>query len=135
MIDKLLQEIEDLIGSDDFEYDAEEKMQQLIDEGAGFEIVTALLAMMERHPLADFGCPGCLVHFIEEFDPAYESCLVESLKRRPAMHTVWMLNRCINGNSRKEEYMCLLKEIANREDIEPEIRTSAQEFLDFQIAK
>ena len=135
MIEKLLQEMEERIGSDDFEYEADEKMEQLIAEGAGFEIVAPILAMMERHPLADFGSPGCLVHFVEKFDPDYESCLVESLQRRPAMHTVWMLNRCINGNSKKEEYMNLLKEIVGREDVEPEIRTFAQEFLDYQNAK
>lgn len=132
MIDKLLQEIEELVGSDYFESDMEEKMDQIIAEGAGIEIVIPLLQIMERHPLDDFGMPGAMVHFIETFDPDYEINLVESLKRRPAQHTVWMLNRCLNGNSRKNEYINLLEEIANRNDVEKEIRNSAQEFLDFQ---
>lgn len=132
MISDLLQEIEDLIGSDYFEYDMEEKMDLIKAEGAGIETVTPLLQIMERHPLDDFGMPGAMVHFIEAFDPDYEIYLVESLKRRPALHTVWMLNRCINGNSRKDEYINLLNEIANREDIEKEINNSAKEFIDFQ---
>lgn len=132
MINKLLQEIEELVGSDYFESDMEEKMEQIIAEGAGIETVIPLLQIMERHPLDDFGMPGAMVHFIESFAPDYEAYLVESLKRRPALHTVWMLNRCINGNSAKNEYISLLKEIADRNDIEKEIRNSAQEFIDFQ---
>lgn len=132
MINELLQEIEELVGSDDFEYDMEEKMDLIIAEGAGIETVVPLLQIMERHPLDDFGLPGAMVRFIETFAPHYEIYLVESLKRRPAMHTVWMLNRCINGNSKKSEYIGLLEDIANRDDVEKEIKDSAREFLDFQ---
>lgn len=133
MIDNILQEIEDLVGSDSFEYEIDDKIEQIKETGAGIEIVTPLLQIMERHPLADFGMPGAMVHFIETFYPSYEPDLIESLKRRPAMHTVWMLNRCINVSSKKEEYLRLMKEIADSEDIENEIRKSAQEFVDFQM--
>lgn len=133
MIDKLLREIEELVGSDDFIYDVEEKIELIKDEGAGIEIVTPLLQIMERHPLDDFGMPGAMVHFIETFYPRYEPDLIESLKRRPALHTVWMLNRCINISPKKDEYLSIMKEIADREDIEEEIRNSAQEFLDYQM--
>lgn len=132
MINKLLQEIEDLVGSDYFESDMEEKINLIITYGAGIETVNPLLQIMERHPLDDFGMPGAMVHFIETFAPDHEIYLVDSLKRRPTLHTVWMLNRCINGNSRKDEYIILLKEIANNKDIEKEIRNSAQEFIEFQ---
>ena len=132
MISNLLQELEELVGSDDFEFDMEEKMDLIRSEGAGIETVVPLLQIMERHPLDDFGMPGAMVHFIEGFHPDHEICLVESLKRRPSLHTVWMLNRCINGNSNRDEYLKLLKEIADRDDIEEEIRKSAQEFIDFQ---
>lgn len=133
MIDKLLHEIEELVGSDDFIYDVEEKIELIKDEGAGIEIVTPLLQIMERHPLDDFGMPGAMVHFIETFYPRYEPDLIESLKRRPALHTVWMLNRCINISPKKDKYLSIMKEIADREDIEEEIRNSAQEFFDYQM--
>lgn len=132
MISKLLQEIEELIGSDNFEYEMEEKMNLIKAEGAGIETVIPLLQIMERHPLDDFGMPGAMVHFIETFAPDYEIYLVESLKRRPALHTIWMLNRCLNSCSRKSEYIDLLKEIAIKDDVEKEIRNSTQEFIDFQ---
>ncbi len=132
MISKLMQEIEELIGSDWFAMDMGEKMEEIKALGAGAELIEPILQMMERHPLADFGMPGEMVHFVESFLPQYEEYLVASLKRRPAMHTVWMLNRCINGSSKKDEYTALLKEISENEALEQEIRSSALEFYDFQ---
>ena len=133
MISELLQEIEDLIGSDDFDYELDEKMELIKAEGAGIETVTPLLQIMERHPLDYFGMPGAIVHFIEKFYPDYEPYLIESLKRKPTLHTVWMLNRCINVSSDKDEYLNLMRIIADSEDIEKEIRDSAREFYDFQM--
>lgn len=132
MIDKLLLEIEQLIGSDDFEYESERLMYAIESEGAGIEIVEQLLQIMERYPIYDFGMPGAMVHFIERFYPHYLPALVESVKRRPALHTIWMLNRCINASAVKDELIELLKDISNRGDIEEEIRNSAKEFIDFQ---
>ena len=132
MVEELLQEIEQFVGSDDFEYEMETRMSQIEAEGAGMEIIDKLLQIMERHPLDDFGMPGAMVHFIEKFTPKYEPALVRSIKRRPSLHTIWMLNRCINGSDHKDEYINILMEIADREDVEKEIRDSAQEFVDFQ---
>lgn len=133
MVEKLLLEIEQLVGSDYFEYEMEKRMEQIKETGAGIEIAEQLLGIMERHPLDDFGMPGAMVHFIESFDPEYESILAESVKRRPALHTLWMLNRCINGNTdKKDEYINLLIETANRTDVEKSIRNSAQDFVNYQ---
>ncbi|MDO4944531.1 MAG: hypothetical protein Q4E74_04925 [Ruminococcus sp.] len=136
MPDKILNEIEELVGTDDFEYEAEMKMEQLEETGAGIEAVTPLLQIMERHPLDDFGAPGPLVQFAERFyKNGYEEKLIESLKRRPAVHTLLMLNRIINGSDSKDEYIALLKEVSERADIEEEIKNSAQEFIDYQNSK
>lgn len=133
MVEQLLQEIEELVGTDELEYELDGKMIQIEQEGAGLELVTPILQIMERHPLDDFGVPGAMVHFVEQFfGHGYEEKLVESLKRRPASHTVWMLNRIINGSENIQEYMELLKDIAGREDLEPEIRERAQEYIEFQ---
>ena len=88
--------------------------------------------MIERHPTAYFGDPGAIVHFIEQFGTEYEKYLVESLKRTPASTTVWMLNRCINAGGHREALIGLMKEIANRTDVDEEVRGQAQEFVDFQ---
>jgi hypothetical protein len=59
---------------------------------------------MEDHSDLDFGTPGPLVHFVECFHrKGYESKLVESVERKPTSHTLWMLNRLINGTDEGEE--------------------------------
>jgi hypothetical protein len=66
----------------------------------GVEIIEPILRFMEEHPSIDFGAPGPLVHFVERFyGKGYEEKLIESIKRKPTAHTVWMLNRVINGTS------------------------------------
>lgn len=135
MIDSLLEEIEKLVGSDDFEYEMEEIMNKIEAEGAGFEIAEKLLGIMERHPLDDFGMPGAMVHFIEKYDPEHIPLLISSIKRSPALHTIWMLNRCINGAENKEEYINLLKQVADNDKLDKAIRESAQEFVDFQLKR
>ena len=135
MIQKLLEEIESLIGTDYFVYDMEEKMDEIEQNGAGFEIITKLFQIMERHPLYDFGAPGAMVHFIEKFFPEYIPELIESLNRKPTLHTVWMLNRCINGVQDKDNYINLLNNISNNDNIEEEIRNSAKDFADYQKNK
>lgn len=129
----LLEELEACVGTDSFEYVMTEKMEEIEREGAGIETITPILQIMERHPLEDFGMPGEMVHFVEKFyRKGYEERLVESLKRRPASHTVWMLNRIINGSAEKEKYISLLDEITKNNDLEEEIRMRAQEYIDYQ---
>ncbi len=48
------------------------------------------------------------------------------------MHTLWMLNRCINGSDDADEYIDILKEVAANESLDEAIRQSAQEFVDYQ---
>lgn len=130
MMEALLKQLEELVGTDDFEFDSEDIMEQLSAEGAGSELITPLLQIMERHPLDDFGMPGAMAAFIERFHPAHMPLLAESLKRSPALHTVWMLNRCINGGH--TEYLSLMQEIAENPAVDSAIRESAKGFLDHQ---
>lgn len=100
-------------------------------EGVGIEAVTPLLELMERHPMDDFGMPGAIVHFVERFyKNGYEELLIESVKRRPTMHTVWMLNRVMNGSENKNDYLKIMKEVTERSDVEEEIKNSVSEFMD-----
>ncbi len=133
MTENLLRQLEDLIGSDDFEFEAEEIMEQLVEEGAGFEIVGELFSIMERHPVDDLGMPGPMVHFIEQYHPEHIPLLISSVKRAPTLHTVWMLNRCINGSADRDEYISILKEAAENENADKAVRDSARSFLDYQL--
>lgn len=109
----------------------EENIMKLEVEGVGIEAVTPLLELMERHPMDDFGMPGEIVHFVERFyKNGYEELLIESVKRRPTMHTVWMLNRVMNGSENKNDYLEIMKEVTERSDVEEAIKNSASEFMD-----
>lgn len=131
MLDAVIKEIETAVGTDDFEYIMEENVMKLEVEGVGIEAVTPLLKLMERHPMDDFGMPGAIVHFVERFyKNGYEKLLIESVKRRPTMHTVWMLNRVMNGSENKKDYLEIMKKITERSDIEEVIKNSASEFMD-----
>lgn len=96
------------------------------------EAVEPLLRLFERHPTAYFGDPGAIVDFIERFRGEYEAPLAASVKRTPTSTTVWMLNRCINAGEHTEEFMSVLKEIADRDDVDRDIKERAQECIDFQ---
>ena len=131
MIEALLKKLEDLVGSDDFEYESEEIIEELKAEGAGFEIVDNLFDIMEKHPLDDFGMPGAMVHFIENYYPNYLPLLIRSVQHSPALHTVWMLNRCINDKNDTEKLLSVLKDIANDDSVDKTIRALAKGFVDY----
>ncbi|MCE9637842.1 MAG: hypothetical protein K8T90_19250 [Planctomycetes bacterium] len=87
------------IASDpDFAYASNELTDGWGANGAGLDVVEAVLRFMETHPDIDYGTPGALVHFVERrHHRGYEDLLLASLSRRPTPHTAWMLNRLING--------------------------------------
>ena len=99
-----------------------ESIDTITNAGYKSEAVEPLLQLFERHPVAYFGDPGAIVDFIEQFGGEYENSLAASVKRTPTISTVWMLNRCINAGEHTEEFMDLLKEIANRTDVDKDIK-------------
>ncbi len=107
-----------------------DSIDAITNAGYKSEAIEPLLQLFERHPIAYFGDPGAIVHYIEQFGGEYEDFLAESVKRIPTSTTVWMLNRCINAGERTEEFMGILKEIAGRADVAKDIKERAQEFAD-----
>lgn len=130
MLEELIKKMEDNIDSDDFERIEEECIEEIEESDLGLSAVEPLIKLMERHPLADFGVPGAIVHFVEKFyKNGYEDILYQSIKRSPAMHTVWMLNRICNDKNSHDKFKKLLAETAERDDIDNAIAKSAKEFL------
>ena len=116
--------------SEDFETVMMDCMEEIEENYNQLDSVQPLLRLMERHPLTDFGSPGPIVHFVERFyKKGYEEELLLSLKRMPTLHTVWMLNRLINGTDQAEVYLDLLKEISENASYNKEIREEAVHFL------
>ncbi len=131
MLEELIKEMENNIGSDDFEIIQDECVEKIEQLGLGTEAVEPLIELIERHPSADFGMPGAIVHFVEEFD-GYDDILYQSLKRSPSMHGVWMLNRICNDKSSPDKFRELLVEISKRTDIDKAIVNLAKEFVEYQ---
>lgn len=126
MIEKMEKEID----TDNFIEIMDDCIEQIKESGIGISAVGPLLEFMERHPFSDFGMPGPIVHFAETFyKQGYEEILFTSVKRRPTVHTVWMLNRVKNGEQDPQKYIAILNSIVQNENIEKEIREEAQEFL------
>ena len=116
--------------NEDFENIMMDCMGEIEENYNQLDSVQPLLRLMERHPLTDFGSPGPIVHFVERFyKKGYEEELLLSLKRMPTLHTVWMINRLINGTDQAEVYLDLLKEISENASYDKEIREEALHFL------
>ena len=89
--------------------------------------------LLENNPDIDFGNPGPLVHFLEIFyKKGYEKKLVESLKRQPTKHTVWMLNRIINGSEKeiKNYFINVLLDVLKFPNISNDLVLIVKQFND-----
>lgn len=92
-----------IASEDDFEGCTHELVDAWESAALGVEAVEPILRFMEAHPSVDFGAPGCLVHFIERFSgKGYEERLLDSVRRKPIPHTVWLLHRCLNAGKTHE---------------------------------
>ncbi|MDE6698970.1 MAG: hypothetical protein K2J91_05805 [Lachnospiraceae bacterium] len=131
MIDELIKEMEQHIDCDDFEEIQEKCVSKIRESNPGIDVVESLLLFLESHPLSDFGIPGAIVHYVEQFyKNGYEDLLIASVVRRPTLHTVWMMNRIKNAGENSEKYEKLLNDILTKQGVEEEIKNSVKEFLD-----
>ncbi len=62
------------------------------------DVRRALIGIFERHPAADLGSPGPIVHALEE-SPLDEqvALLADSLDRSPTQMVMWMSDRCFRS--------------------------------------
>lgn len=132
-MENVIKKLEQYIKDDEVTYEFDDAIEELKQLDLGLSLVESLLGFMEKHPFTDFGMPGEIVHYMERFyRHGYEELLMKSIERRPTIHTLFMMNRLINGGGDREFYMDLLKKVTERTDIEKEIRDVAQEYIDFQ---
>lgn len=132
-MENVIKKLEQYIKDDEVTYEFDDAIEELEQLDLGLSSVESLLGFMEKHPFTDFGIPGEIVHYMERFyRHGYEELLVKSIERCPTIHTLFMMNRLINGGGDREYYMELLKEVTERTDIEKKIQDVAQEYIDFQ---
>ena len=83
------------------------------------------------NPSVDFGMPGELVHFVEQFyKNGYEELLIASVSEKPTPHNIWMLHRCYNdiNNPQRDKFAEVIRELKNEESISVEIKDAIDEF-------
>lgn len=132
-IKKLLNDISKKVNDDDFLEACELTCEQLKEIDSSGNAIEGILNIFEEHMSVDFGTPGPLVHFVETFfKNGYEDKLLASIKRKPTQHTLWMLNRVLNGVSEdeKEKYLAVLKDLLVKEDVTDELKVIAKEFYE-----
>ena len=133
MNNKILEVLTENIKKEDFE--AIYEILNIIKEEDSMLYIECILHFMEENPKIDYGMPGPLVHFMEKkYKKGYEKLLLESIKRKPTEHTVWMLNRILNDVNLEERnvYMDVLKAIVKDSKYDEELRSLAKEFLEYQ---
>lgn len=136
--EELLSELESKAGNDDLWYCEDSIIEELSKTYSPEELSEPLFKLMEKYPLTEWGMPGAIVHFLESPDnELYSEKLLDSLKRQPTVHTVWMLNRELNAAAepQKSTYLSVMKDIAGNNSLPDEIRSSAEEFIDYQNKK
>lgn len=115
-----------------------EKSGRLTEQWTAAELditaVKSVLKFMEENGTVDYGMPGPLVHYVETyFGKGYEALLVQSVSRAPTEHTLWMLNRLINGTkdrATRQAYVVVLQSAARSPD--PTVADAARHFLEVQ---
>jgi len=133
----LKSQLESIVASGDFPGSSSELTSSWAKNGVGVDSVDAILDFMESHPGLDYGMPGPLVHFAERFyGQGYEKKLLESIKRRPTMVTVWMLNRVINGIDDPMErgsFVAAMQSVLSCSKVERNVTELAREFLNPEL--
>lgn len=133
MNNKILEVLTENIKKEDFE--AIYEILNIIKEEDSMLYIEWILHFMEENPKIDYGMLGPLVHFMEKkYKKGYEKLLLESIKRKPTEHTVWMLNRILNDVNLEDRnvYMDVLKAIVKDSKYDEELRSLAKEFLEYQ---
>lgn len=127
-INEILDILHSKVGQDDFECIQDDIVEEIEQCENQFEFVEPILRLMEDNPNCDFGVPGALTHFIEHFSQnGYEELLLQSVRRKPTAHNVWLLHRAWNDatdpmHDEHESLAEYLKSISNlSEDVKNQL--------------
>lgn len=125
----------------EWEGENEARLQRLIDSAdlsSNREVVTlALFQVVERNAEALLGSPGPIVHSLEAVG-GYESALRESLHRRPAALTVWMVNRILNADlpaPERQRWLGELRRVLDHATAPDGAKRDAARFLEQQARR
>lgn len=116
-----------------------ERLEELCEEMRAVDNPAAcspvLFRTMERLDGVELGTPGPLVHTLEGWRGAYEALLAESVRRKPVVLTVWMVNRILNARPPEaERWLVLLRGVVCNPLASVESKARAADFIEFQAA-
>jgi hypothetical protein len=97
-------------------------------------VISAILGLIERHPEAELGTPGPLVHELEAI-PGYQPFLRESVLRQPTNLSVWMVNRILNSEistGARSGWLDVLRTVLTHPLASKESQLAASDFLEHQ---
>ena len=96
-----------------------------------YEFVAPILEIIADNPSVDFGMPGELVHFVEQFyKNGYEELLIASVSKKPTPHNIWMLHRCYNdiNNPQRDKFAEVIKNLKKEKSVSAGIQEAIDEF-------
>lgn len=128
---EILDILRSTVGQDDFEYIQEDMVSEIEHCENKFDFIEPILKLMEDNPDADFGVPGPLTHFIEHFSQSgYEELLLQSVKRNPTAHNVWLLHRAWNdaNDPMHDEYKNLAEYLKSMPDLSENVKSQLELF-------
>lgn len=112
-------------------YIDDEVMEAINTYSNPYEFVAPILEIIADNPSVDFGMPGELVYFVEQFyKNGYEELLIASVSEKPTPHNIWMLHRCYNdiNNPKHEKFAEVIKKLKNEESVSTEVQAAIDEF-------
>jgi hypothetical protein len=131
---ELTEQLEAIVSADDFVSSTAGLTEAWSAANVSVESVEPILRFMEEHPELEYGMPGPLVHFIEDFYlKGYVERLIESVGRKPTMLTVWMLNRVLNGTkepAKRQALVLAMRQAASSPKTDRATFKRTQDFLE-----
>jgi hypothetical protein len=123
--------------ADEFVLQIDELVEQL-PESIAAEVYPAVFAFFEKHPDADCGAPGTLVHHVERYYPNYVDTLLQSARNKPSYNSALMLNRILNSDIpdlQRAEMLDILNSIAASDAVSSIVRDLAMRFIQYQAQR
>jgi hypothetical protein len=119
-------------------YDFIDPAYEIIDKLDAMEnnidAIEPILQLIERSAAIDYGGPGPLGSFLENFyNKGYEELLLKSIERKPTEYTLHLLHRLINdkANPNHQNYLNLMKKISMSNEYPENIVDNAKDSLTY----
>lgn len=130
-LENKIQELKKTILEGTLSTEGEEILEDLESNTGDREVMKKLFYLIEETDGLSLGMPGPIVRFLEGyFREGYEGELKSSLRRKPTMYGVWMLNRLVNGTEgeEREEYVELMKNVMGSGETRAEVKDYIRDF-------